>query len=58
MCPAPPDIMNASWTGSDYSYGNAVTYSCQTGFSVTEGNTDRQCSFGQVWAGVDIVCTG
>jgi len=56
-CGTPPTISNTARSGSTYTYGASVTYSCNTGYQVASGSTKRTCGANKAWSGSNLVCT-
>ncbi|XP_062602399.1 collagen alpha-1(XXI) chain-like [Saccostrea cucullata] len=49
-CDYPGTPNNGKLHGSDFSQGESVTYSCETGYKL-DGNQKRTCQSGKVWSG-------
>ncbi|XP_052776697.1 sushi, von Willebrand factor type A, EGF and pentraxin domain-containing protein 1-like [Mya arenaria] len=58
-CGAPTPISFGAFTPvqATYNYGEAVTYTCDTGYEPFSGDFSRACSDGFLWSGDDPVCT-
>ncbi|KAK2172864.1 hypothetical protein NP493_923g00015 [Ridgeia piscesae] len=57
-CPSPdqPAFTEVDVTALSYVYKTIVTYSCQTGFDLIAGDTERTCLANRRWSGVKPLC--
>ncbi|XP_062584885.1 protein jagged-1-like isoform X2 [Saccostrea cucullata] len=55
-CGNPGTIANGVVSGSTYTYGNTVTYSCNTHFNLTGGSISRTCQSNFLWNGTQPRC--
>lgn len=49
-------LSNGIVTGSEYTYGKTVTYSCNAHYNLTGGSVSRTCQSNQVWSGTQPRC--
>ncbi|XP_056020424.1 sushi, von Willebrand factor type A, EGF and pentraxin domain-containing protein 1-like isoform X2 [Ostrea edulis] len=56
-CGNPGSVLsNGIVTGSEYTYGKTVTYSCNAHYNLTGGSVSRTCQSNQVWSGTQPRC--
>ena len=55
-CGHPGDVQNAHIAGSSYSYQDKVTYTCNRGYQIKSGNTERRCEANKMWSGSQPTC--
>jgi len=56
-CGNPGTPSNSQKSGTTYTYGATVSYSCKTGYQKTGGHTSRQCQANKSWSNSAIVCS-
>ncbi|KAJ8312426.1 hypothetical protein KUTeg_009799 [Tegillarca granosa] len=57
-CGHPGSISNGHFTGTNFSPGGTVTYSCNNGFAIVNGNEKRICQKSGLWSGIRPTCGG
>ncbi|KAL3867863.1 hypothetical protein ACJMK2_040709 [Sinanodonta woodiana] len=55
-CGAPPPVKNAVVVGSEYTFGNVVTYICDEGYLLS-GERMHECEADGRWSGKGPICT-
>ena len=58
LCDTPEDVAHASHSGSSYSVGDKVVYTCDVGYTHKSGDLERTCQDNGEWSGVLPVCEG
>ncbi|XP_022330019.2 CUB and sushi domain-containing protein 3-like [Crassostrea virginica] len=55
-CGNPGTISNGMVSGSMYTYGKTVSYSCNSHYNLTDGSSTRICQSNSVWDGIQPRC--
>ena len=55
-CGSPGEVIGAILRGS-YLYGDTVTYTCRSGYTMSTGSQTLRCQADQTWAGIKPTCT-
>ena len=56
-CGTPSSLSNGQRHYSNTTVGSTVTYTCNTGYRMTAGNSSRTCLFGGRWSGSHPTCS-
>ena len=56
-CGTPSSLSNGQRHYSNTTVGSTVTYTCNTGYRMTAGNSSRTCLFGGHWSGSHPTCS-
>ncbi|KAL4236643.1 biological adhesion [Mactra antiquata] len=54
-CPLPPALENGRFGGTEFYYGDVVTYTCDDGYNLA-GEARRRCLSVGRWGGADVTC--
>ncbi|XP_064397091.1 uncharacterized protein LOC135343969 [Halichondria panicea] len=57
-CGTLPDVMNGIVTHEDTVYQSTAMYMCNSGFTLTDGNSQRTCDINGDWTGEEPTCNG
>ncbi|XP_042878589.1 sushi, von Willebrand factor type A, EGF and pentraxin domain-containing protein 1-like isoform X2 [Penaeus japonicus] len=55
ICPIPIQIRQGSISGSDYTFGSTITYTCDEGYELV-GENIRTCQENKEWSGTEPFC--